>query len=97
MSGLFWLSDVQKARLKPYFPKSHGKPCVDDRQMPIEIIFAHPNGLRWRDAPKEYGLHETLYNLRKRWNEKGVFAQITMGLAAGYDEEQTAMIDATYF
>jgi len=97
MSGLFWLSDVQKARLKPYFPKSLGRPRGDDRQILSGIIFAHPNGLRWRDAPKEYGLHETLYNLRKRWNEKGVFAQITMGLAAGYDEEKTVMIDATHF
>ncbi|MEO9781428.1 MAG: IS5/IS1182 family transposase, partial [Sedimentitalea sp.] len=30
MSDLFWLSDAQMARLKPYFPKSHGKPRVDD-------------------------------------------------------------------
>jgi hypothetical protein len=28
MSNLFWLSEVQMARLRPYFPKSHGKPRV---------------------------------------------------------------------
>lgn len=31
MSNLFWLNDVQIAHLRPFFPKSHGKPCVDDR------------------------------------------------------------------
>ncbi len=30
MSDLIWLSDAQMARLEPYFPKSHGKPRVDD-------------------------------------------------------------------
>ncbi|MCA3544001.1 MAG: IS5/IS1182 family transposase, partial [Rhodobacter sp.] len=26
MSNLFWLTDEQMERLKPFFPKSHGKP-----------------------------------------------------------------------
>ncbi|MDP2085134.1 MAG: IS5/IS1182 family transposase, partial [Gemmobacter sp.] len=26
MSNLFWLTDAQMARLRPFFPKSHGKP-----------------------------------------------------------------------
>jgi hypothetical protein len=33
MSSLFWLTDEQMARLEPFFPKSHGKPRVDDRRM----------------------------------------------------------------
>lgn len=32
MGSLFWLMNVQLARLEPYFPKSHGKPRVDDRR-----------------------------------------------------------------
>ena len=56
MSDLFWLSDAQMARLKPYFPNSHGKPRVDDRRVLSGIIFINRNGLRWRDALKEYGL-----------------------------------------
>lgn len=32
MSDLYWLTDEQMARLAPYFPKSHGKPRVDDRR-----------------------------------------------------------------
>jgi transposase len=30
MGNLFWLTDAQMARLQPFFPKSHGKPRVDD-------------------------------------------------------------------
>ncbi|MBF0860497.1 IS5/IS1182 family transposase, partial [Gluconobacter sp. LMG 31484] len=26
MSDLFWLTDEQMGRLRPFFPKSHGKP-----------------------------------------------------------------------
>ena len=96
MSDLFWLSDAQMARLEPYFPKSHGKPRVDDRRVLIGIIFINRNGLRWRDAPAEYGPHKTLYNRWKRWSDKGVFARIMVGLAAEHGEKKTAMIDATY-
>ena len=67
MSDLFWLTDAQMARLEPFFPKSHGKPRVDDRRVLSGIIFVNRNGLRWRDAPKEYGPHKTLYNRWKRW------------------------------
>ncbi len=57
MSDLFWLSDAQMARLEPYFPKSHGKPRVDDQRVLSRIIFINRNGLPWRDAPAEYGPH----------------------------------------
>ena len=79
MSDLFWLTtarqgvaqrvprgDAQMARLEPFFPKSHGKPRVDDRRVLSGIIFINRHGLRWRDAPQEYGPHKTLYNRWKR-------------------------------
>jgi hypothetical protein len=69
MSKLFWLTEAQMARLEPFFPKSHGKPRVDDRRVLSGIIFINRNGLRWCDAPKEYGPHKTLYNRWKRWSE----------------------------
>jgi putative transposase len=46
MSDLFWLSKAQMARLCPYFPKSHGMPRVDDRQVLGGIIFFNRNGSR---------------------------------------------------
>lgn len=55
MSNLFWLTEAQMARLQPFFPKSHGKPRVDDLRVLSGIIFVNRNGLRWCDAPREYG------------------------------------------
>ena len=60
MSDLYWLTDDQMARLQPYFPKSHGKPRVDDRRVLSGIVFVNRNGLRWWDAPSAYGPHKTL-------------------------------------
>ena len=54
MSDLFWLTDEQMDRLRPFFPKRHGKPRVDDRRVLSGIIFVNRNGLRWRDAPRVY-------------------------------------------
>ena len=48
MSDLYWLTGEQMARLEPFFPKSHGKPRVDDRRVLSGIIFVNRNGLRWR-------------------------------------------------
>jgi transposase len=99
MSNLFWLTEAQMARLRPYFPKSHGRPRVDDRRVLSGIIFINRNGLRWCDAPREYGPPKTLYNRWMRWSRMGVFARIMEGLAAesaGGTERKTIMIDATY-
>ena len=96
MSDLFWLTDEQMDRLRPFFPKSHGKPRVDDRRVLSGIIFVNRNGMRWRDAPREYGPHKTLYNRWKRWSDMGVFMRIMDGLSAAKAEPQTIMIDATY-
>jgi transposase len=96
MSSFVWLTDAPMARIEPCFPKSHGKPRVDDRRLLSGMIFINRNGLRWCDAPKDYGPHKTLYNRWKRWSERGVFARILAGLAAEEPEEKTATIDATY-
>jgi transposase len=66
MSNLYWLSEEQMVRLRPFFPKSRGVPRVDDRRVLIGIIFINLNDLRWFGAPKEYGLAKTLYNRWKR-------------------------------
>ena len=54
-SNLYWLSEDQMGRLRPYFPMSRGRVRVDDRRVLSGIVFVNRNGLRWRDAPKEYG------------------------------------------
>ncbi len=84
------------ARLQPFFPKSHGKPRVDGRRVLSGIIFINCNGLRWCDAPGDYGPPKTLYNRWKRWGDKGIFARMMEGLASEAAVPKTVMIDATY-
>jgi transposase len=50
MRDLFWLTDALMDRRRPFFPKSRGKPRVDDRRVPSGMIFVQRNGLRWRDG-----------------------------------------------
>ena len=95
MSDLYWLTDAQMARLEPFFPKSHGKPRVDDKRV-LSGIISNRNGLRWRDAPAAYGPHKTLYSRWKRWSEKGIFARMLLELADQGGETDTLMIDATH-
>ena len=95
MSDFVWLTDAQMGRLAPVFPKSHGKPRVDDRPVLSGIIFINRNGLRWRDAPKEYGPHKTVYNRWKRGSDQGIFAQMMIGLAADHGQTKTVMIEGT--
>ncbi len=96
MSDLFWLSQSQLARIAPYFPLSHGIARVDDRRVVSGIIHVIRNGLRWRDAPRDYGPHKTLYNRFVRWSRMGVFDRIFSGLAGEGGAPDTLMIDATH-
>ncbi len=50
-------------RLKPFFPKSHGKPRVDDRRVLSGIIFINRNGLRWCDGPGSMARSRPLQSL----------------------------------
>jgi transposase len=68
MADLFWLTKAQIERISRYFPLSHGVPRVDDQRVVSGIIHVIRNGLRWRDAPAEYGPHKTLYNRFIRWS-----------------------------
>jgi len=88
MSDHFWLTQAQIERLKPYFPRSHGVPRVDDRRVLSGIIHVLKRGLQWRDAPAEYGPHKTLYNRFKHWSEMGVFNNIFIELSSEHTPEQ---------
>jgi putative transposase len=96
MSDLIWVSEAQMRRIEPYFPLSHGIPRVDDRRVISGIVFVIRNGLRWRDAPREYGPHKTIYNRFVRWSRLGVFDKIFSALAAEGGPPGRLMIDATH-
>ena len=96
MSDLFWLTKSQLNLIKPYFPPSRGVPRVDDLRVISGIIHVLKRGLQWRDAPKAYGPHKTLYNRFIRWSRMGVFNQIFAALAARAEKPEGLMIDATH-
>jgi len=50
MSNLYWLTDAQMERLKPFFPKSHGKPRVDDRRV-LSVGFGIQGDYNGRASP----------------------------------------------
>jgi transposase len=91
-----WISNTQLERIKPCFPRSHGRPRVDDRRVISGIIHVIRNGLRWRDVPEVYGPHKTLYNRFMRWSRLGVFDRIFAALASEGPEPERIMIDATH-
>jgi len=96
MPDLFLLSADQMSKIEPFFPKSHGIARVDDRRVISGIIYVLKNGLQWKDAPKAYGPHKTLYNRFRRWTELGVFDRIFSHLSAADGPPDTLMIDATH-
>src|SRR5271154_3956813 len=96
MSEVFYLSKQQFNRIKQYFPRSHGVERVDDLRVVSGIIYVIRNGLQWKDTPKAYGPHKTLYNRFVRWSLLGVFDRIFVALAAEGRKPERIMIDATH-
>lgn len=96
MSELFLLTEEQMTRIQVHFPRSHGKPRVDDRRVISGIIYVIRYGLEWKDAPKGYGPHKTLYNRFIRWSRRGIFERIFAGLAGAEGTPDRLMIDATH-
>ena len=92
----FLLSEEQMRRIEAFFPLSHGIPRVDDRRIVSGIIYVIKHGLMWRDAPKAYGPHKTIYNRFIRWSRLGVFNRIFAELAGKAGEPDRIMIDAIH-
>ena len=90
------LSAAQMRRIEPFFPRSRGLRRVDDRRVISGIVYVIRNGLMWKDAPRHYGPHKTLYNRFVRWSRLGVFERIFAALAAENGPPDRLMIDATH-
>ena len=68
MDDLFLLSEAQMRRIEPFSHLSHGVPRVGDWRVISGIVFVIRNGLRWRDVPRDYGPHKTIYNRFVQWS-----------------------------
>ena len=83
-------------RIEPFFPVSRGLRRVDDRRVISGIVYVIRHGLQWKDAPRGYGPHKTLYNRFVRWSRLGVFDRIFAALVAGAGVPERLMIDSTH-
>jgi len=72
MSHLYWLNQAQIDRIKHCFPKERGLRRGDGRRVLSGIVHAIKNGLRWCDAPSDYGPHKTLYNREHVFQAEGL-------------------------
>lgn len=53
MSNFYPVSEGQMLRLRPFFPKSHGRPRIDIWGVLSGIILILRNGVQWCDALPE--------------------------------------------
>ncbi len=96
MRELFYLSTEQLERIKPFFPRSHGIPRVDEIKVIGGIIHVIRYGLQWKDAPSEYGPYKTPCNRLVRWSRMGLFNNIFNELAKNAENSNHPMIDSTH-
>jgi transposase len=96
-ASLFWLTDVQWAKIEPRLPSDvRGKERVDDRRVISGILHVLKSGCRWCDCPPEYGPHTTIYNRFSRWAKRGIWERMFNDLAARGRSNETQMIDSTH-
>ncbi|MBS1016947.1 transposase [Acetobacter persici] len=63
-----WLTDEQMQAVSEWFPRSHGKPRLDDRAILSGIVMVLRENLMWQQAPAVFGGEMAL---RRRWNQWG--------------------------
>ena len=97
MGHLFWLSDEAWAAIDPHLPKNQpGARRVDDRRVISGILHILKTGSRWRDCPKEYGPHTTIYNRFNRWSRRRLWLRILEDLVAQGVLMHSCALDSTY-
>lgn len=97
MSTLFWLSDEAWSAIEPCLPKNQpGARRVDDRRVISGIVHVLKAGCRWKDCPREYGPHTTIYNRFNRWSRRRLWVEILEALVASGVLMHATAIDSTY-
>jgi transposase len=97
MRQLYWLSDVEWARLEPLLPRGRkGARRVDDRRVVSGILHMLRSGARWRDCPSEYGPYTTIYNRFNRWSRQGIWLSMFEAVTGQAAVIGTAAIDSSH-
>ncbi|NIJ09432.1 hypothetical protein FHS31_003064 [Sphingomonas vulcanisoli] len=93
MSDLYLLTDERMARLKPYFPKRHGKHRVADRRVLSGIVFRQSQWAALARCVKECAAQDALQPVEAGGGEMGVFEQMLEELSAVDAERKMVMIE----
>ncbi len=97
MGDFFWLSDEAWAAIEPHMPKNQpGARRVDDRRVISGIVHVLKTGCRWRDCPRDYGPHTTIYNRFNRWSRRQLWLGILQALVSTGLLTQSMAVDSTY-
>ena len=97
MTNLYWLSDEAWAAIEPELPRNQpGARRVDERRVISGIVHVLRSGCRWRDCPREYGPHTTIYNRFNRWSRRLIWQRLFKRLVAAGCLAETAALDSTY-
>jgi transposase len=95
MSNLFWLTVEQLAAIEAAIPtRRRGVKPRQNRAVISGIIHVLKIGCRWKDCPREYGPHTTIYNRFNRWSKAGIWAKILEKLVV-FDATDIQCIDST--
>jgi transposase len=88
-----WRQRERRAGLRIGRPPRHDLRCILDA-----ILYVDRTGIPWRYLPHEYPPHQTVYYYFARWQEDGVFEQLSgllrrlVRIAEGRDPEPTACV-----
>ena len=97
MAYMFWVIELQMARLQPLLPnKSRGVPRVDDRRVILGIVHVLMSGGRCVEAPAIYGLRRTLYNRWVHWARHSILSRTFEALSGAGGPSADLMLDSTH-
>jgi len=94
---LFWFNDEQWSKIEPHLPrKQRGPERHDDRRILSGIMHVQKVGCRWKDCPREYGPHKTIYNRFARWSERGIWQSIFAAVAGPCETPTQVALDSSH-
>lgn len=95
--NLFWFSDEQWVKVEPHLPVNQpGPERKNDRRILSGIMHVQRVGCRWKDCPREYGPHKTIYNRFARWSERGIWQAIFAAVAGNPDTPGQVALDSSH-
>ena len=96
-ADLFWFDDEQWSKVQPHLPTNQrGPERHDDRRILSGIMHVQKVGCRWKDCPREYGPHKTIYNRFARWSARGIWQTIFAAVAASADGPGQVALDSSH-